>query len=150
MYKKFALMLFSATGALALQATAATAGWVSYGNINPITSSSSSWRCNSTKALGTSTRVGAQVCTVRSADGRGVQGAIIVRNDNSYLYSTDARMTVYYDFGSSRGNWSCPSSGLRANSWSVCFGTTFPAIGNYKYSTRGYANSTDLGTTGYN
>ncbi len=147
MYKKFALMLFSATGALALQATAATAGWVSYGSINPITSSSSSWRCAATQAL--STKVGAQVCTIRSADGNGVQGAIIVRNDNSYLYSTDARMTVKYDFGAIRGNWSCPSSGVGANSWSVCFGATF-APGNYKYTTTGNANYTGLGTTGSN
>jgi hypothetical protein len=147
MYKKFALILFSATGAVALQATAAMAGWVAYGSTNPITSSSSSWRCNSTVSIGSN--VGAQVCTVRSADGKGVQGAIIVRNNNSYLYSTDANMTVYYDFGSVRGNWSCPSSGVGANSWSVCFGTTF-AAGNYKYSTSGNANSRGLGTTGYN
>jgi len=147
MYKKFALMLFSAAGAVALQATAATAGWVSYGNTSPITSSNSTWRCNSTKAIGTN--VGAQVCTVRSASGTGVQGAIIVRNNNSYVYNTNASMTVYYDFGSTRGNWSCPSSGVAANSWSVCFGATF-AASSYKYSTSGYANSIWLGTSPYN
>lgn len=147
MYKKFALMLFSATGALALQATAATAGWVSYGNTSPITSSSSSWKCQTTQAV--ANNVGAQVCTVRSADGQSVQGAVIVRNNNSYLYSTSVRMTVYYDYGGTRGNWSCSSSGVGANSWSVCFGPTFAALG-YRYSTSGYANSTWLGTSPYN
>ena len=147
MYKKFALMLFSAAGAVALQATAATAGWVSYGSTNPITSSSASWRCNSTKALGTN--VGAQVCTVRSASGTGVQGAIIVRNNNSYVYNTSATMRVYYDYGGLRGSWYCSSSGVAANSWSVCFGSTF-AASSYKYSTDGTANNVPLGITGYN
>jgi len=147
MYKKFALMLFSAAGAVALQATAATAGWVSYGSTNPITSSSARWRCNSTKAIGTN--VGAQVCTVRSADGKGVQGAVIVRNNNSYVYDTSATMLVYYDYGNLRGSWSCPSSGVAANSWSVCFGSTFAGYNN-NYSTEGTANNVPLGTTGYN
>jgi hypothetical protein len=147
MYKKFALMLFSAAGAVALQATAATAGWVSYGNTSPITSSNSTWRCNSTVQM--DSNVGAQVCTVRSASGTGVQGAIIVRNNNSYVYTTNAVMIVYYDYGGTRGNWSCPWSGVAANSWSVCFGSTFAANG-YNYSTWGHANTTILGTTGYN
>jgi hypothetical protein len=145
MYKKFALMLFSTTGALALQATAATAGWMPYGNTNPITSSSASWRCNSTKSIGTN--VGAQVCTVRSAT-EGVRGAIIVRNNNNSLYSVSASMTVYYDHDGFRGNWSCSSSGVGANSWSVCFGTYF-APGFNQYYTGGYA-SRHLGFTGLN
>ena len=143
------MMLFSATGALTLQATAATAGWVYYGAINPITSSSSSWRCNSTVALTNDRNVGAQVCTVRSADGTGVQGAIIVQNRTSYLYNTNASMVVYYNDGRIRGSWSCPSSGVRASSWSVCFGSTF-AANRYTYSTKGYADYKALGTTGYN
>jgi hypothetical protein len=148
MYKKFALMLFSAAGAVALQATAATAGWVSYGSTNPITSSSSSWRCNSTVSIGSN--VGAQVCTIRSPDRAGVQGAVIVRNNNSYVYSTNADMIVYYEGGfRTRGQWSCSSSGVAANSWSVCFGSTFAASGD-NYSTWGHAKTTILGTTGYN
>jgi hypothetical protein len=141
MYKKFALMLFLVTGALAFQATAAMAGWKPYGNINPITSSSSTWRCGATRSVGTN--VGAQVCTVKSPGG-GVQGAIIVRNNNNSLYSVSARMTVYYEFGAVRGNWSCSSSGVGANSWSVCFGTEFPAA-TYRYYTGGYAKDTYLG-----
>lgn len=144
MYKKFALMLFSATGALALQATAATAGWVPYGNTNPITSSSSSWRCQTTQPV-TGT-VGAQVCTVRSRENR-VRGAIIVRNNNSYLYSVRANMTVNYEDGRFRGSSSCESSGVGANSWSVCFGTEFPSLPNTRYDTWGYANNTYLGWT---
>jgi hypothetical protein len=147
MYKKFALILFSAAGAVALQATAAMAGWVAYGSTNPITSSSSTWKCQSSVTV--ASNVIAQVCTVRSASGTGVQGAVIVRNNNSYLYSTSARMTVYYDYGGTRGNWSCSSSGVGANSWSVCFGSTFAASG-YRYSTSGYANNTWLGTSPYN
>jgi len=148
MYKKFALMLFSAAGALAIQATPATAGWVSYGNTNPITSSTSSWRCNSTVSVGNN--VGAQVCTIRSPDGQGVQGAVIVRNNNNYLYSTSATMAVYNHYGSFSGSWYCSSSGVAANSWSVCFGTTFATLREYRYSTTGTANNTPLGTTGYN
>jgi hypothetical protein len=149
MYKKFALMLFSATGALALQATAAMAGWVSYGNTNPITSSSSTWRCASTQTVPYSDNVLAQVCTVRSADKAGVQGAIIVRNNNSYLYDVSASMTVYYESGGQKGYWSCSPSPVGANSWSVCFGTTFPAS-IYNYATNGYANKKWLGYTGSN
>jgi hypothetical protein len=153
MYKKFALMLFSTTGALALgltsalQATAATGTWVPYGNTNPITSSKSTWRCQSSIAVGPN--LVSQVCTVRSASGTGVQGAVIVRNNNNYLYSTNAGMDVYYEGGGLRGYWDCPSSGVGANSWSVCFGSTFPANG-YRYFTGGYANNRDLGTTPLN
>jgi hypothetical protein len=148
MYKKFTLMLFSATGALALQATAATAGWTPYGNTNPITSSSSSWRCRSTYPV--TNTVGAQVCTVRSPAGK-VRGAVIVRNNNSYLYSVRASMTVYYEDegfrGDFRGSWSCESSGVGANSWAVCFGTEFPSLPNTRYQTSGFANDTNLGMT---
>jgi hypothetical protein len=150
MYKKFALMLFSATGALALQATAAMAGWTPFGNTNPITSTGGKWRCQSTQPI--SNNVGAQVCTIRfpSTDdypyGR-IQGAVIVRNNNNYLYSVRANMTVYYENGGPRGDYSCSSSGVGANSWSVCFGTKFPSLMNTRYQTWGYANDTNLGMT---
>jgi hypothetical protein len=144
MYKKFALMLFSTTGALALQTTAATAGWVPYGNTNPITSSNSSWRCQSTQPV--TDTVKAQACTVRSPEGR-VRGAVIVRNNNSYLYSVRANMTVFYEDGRFRGDYSCSSSGVGANSWAVCFGADFPSLPNTRYKTWGHANDTNLGMT---
>jgi hypothetical protein len=151
MYKKFALMLFSATGALALQATAAMAGWTPYGNTNPITSTGGKWRCHSTVPI--SNNVGAQVCTIRfpSTDeypyGR-IQGAVIVRNNNNYLYSTSANLTVHREndlriFGSGF----CSSSGVGANSWSVCFGSRFSSAYGTRYLTVGYANNEDLGIT---
>jgi hypothetical protein len=151
MYKKFALMVFLATGALALQATAAMAGWKSFGNTNPITSTGGRWRCQTTVPL--SNNVGAQVCTIRfpSTDdfpnGR-IQGAVIVRNSTNYLFSTNASLTVYREhdrriFGSA----SCSSSGVGANSWSVCFGSHFPSAYGTRYYTGGYANGRNLGTT---
>jgi hypothetical protein len=150
MYKKFALMLFLATGALALQATAAMAGWRSYGNTNPITSTGGKWRCESTVPI--SNNVGAQVCTIRfpstdsSPYGR-IQGAVIVRNNNNYLYSTRAGMTVFPEHSGAGGIWSCPSSGVGANSWSVCFGSDFSAANGTRYLTAGYANNSSLGMT---
>jgi hypothetical protein len=147
MYKKFALMLFLATGALALQATAATASWASYGSTNPITSNStSSWMCSSTASM-TYYVIETQVCTVRSSGD--VRGAIIVRNKGNFTYSASARMTVYYEFGGIRGNWSCPPSNVGPNSWSVCFGAPF-APASYKYYTEGYENNMYVGISGYN
>jgi len=153
MYKKSALMLFSATGTLAfvltsaLQAMAATGSWRPYGNTNPITSSSSTWKCQSSKTV--ATNVIAQVCTIRSANTAAVQGAVIVRNNNSSSFRTNAGMTVYYENGTVRDTWSCSLSGVAANSWSVCFGSSFSANG-YRYYTSGYANNVSLGITGYN
>jgi hypothetical protein len=150
MYKKFALMLFLATGALALQATAAMAGWKPYGNTNPITSSSGRWRCQTTQSIGPN--VGAQACTVRfpatvSVPYERVQGAVIVRNNNNYLYSVSASLDLYRDEPRGFvGSWSCSSSGVGANSWSVCFGSYVPANGS-RYYTRGYANNIWLGNT---
>lgn len=149
MYKKFALMLFSATGALALQATPAMAGWRSYGNINPITSSSGKWRCQTTQPLGPN--VGAQVCTVRfpptvSEPYERVLGAVIVRNNNNYLYSVRASLSLYREHRGFVGSSSCSSSGVGANSWSVCFGSDV-SPDNSRYYTDGYANNTWLGTT---
>jgi hypothetical protein len=151
MYKKFALMLFSATGALALQATAAMAGWTPYGNTNPITSSSAKWRCQTTQPL--APYVGAQACTVRfpatvSVPYERVRGAVIVRNSNNYLYSVSANLTVHREndlriFGSGF----CSSSGVGANSWSVCFGSRFSSAYGTRYLTVGYANNEDLGIT---
>ena len=141
MYKKCALMLFSTAGALALSTTAAMASWRPYGNTNPITSG---WKCGTTGQVTTDGKVLGQVCTVRNADRRFVTGAVIVRNNNSYLYTTSAGMTVYFSNGNQKGRWTCSSSGVAANSWSVCFGTVFAADG-YTYKTAGQANFVSLG-----
>ncbi len=149
MYKKCALMLFSTAGALALGATAAMAGWTSYGSTNPITSSSSSWVCGATKPVTTDGGVISQACTVRTASKAYVQGAVIVRNNKTSLYTTNAGMAVFYSGRNLYGSWGCSSSGVAANSWSVCFGTTFPAD-NHSYYTSGYANNVPLPDTGFN
>jgi len=151
-YKKFAVMVFLATGALALQATAAMAGWRSYGNTNPITSTGGKWRCEATVPI--SNNVGAQVCTIRFPStvdypyGR-IQGAVIVRNNNNYLYRTSARLTVHHEDDLVRilGSGFCSSSGVGANSWSVCFGSHFPSAYGTRYLTEGYANHSHLGIT---
>ncbi|MGN9758214.1 hypothetical protein [Streptomyces sp. SD31] len=124
----------------ATPASAATGSWRAYGNTNPITSSSSTWRCAGTKALATD--VGAQVCAVRSASGASVQGAVIVRNNRSSLYSVAAAMDLYNSSGK-LGEWVCSSSGVGANSWSVCFGQTLSQSGSV--DSVGIANGVNLG-----
>lgn len=147
MHKKSALMFFSSAGALALSftsllpvAVADTGSWVAYGSKNPITSSRSTWKCQSSVKVDSG--VIAQVCTVRSPGGGGIQGAVIVLNNRSSLYGANAEVTVYGD-----GNtWYCPHSGVRAHSWSVCFGRTF----SFPYSAYsfGYVNNVYMGYTG--
>ena len=103
-------------------AAAAGAGvWRAYGNTNPITSSSSTWRCGSTEAL--ATNVGAQVCAIRARDGVTVQVALIVRNNRSSLYAVEGHVDMYTETGFD-DLWSCPLSGVAPNSWSVCFGAS--------------------------
>ncbi len=141
MYKKCALMLFSTAGALALGATAAMAGWSSYGSTNPITSN---WECGMTKPVTTDGSVVSQVCTVRTANKEYFQGAVIVRNNKTSLFNTNAGLAVfYYSSGNLYGSWGCSSSGVAAKSWSVCFGPTFSA-GSASYYTGGYANNVPL------
>lgn len=109
-------------------ADAASGGsWRAYGNTNPITSSSSTWTCGATTAPFSGIK--AQVCAVRSASGSGVQGAVIVRNNRSSLFRAGADVTVHKSSGTSLGTWVCSSSGVAANSWSVCFGSTFTYTG---------------------
>jgi hypothetical protein len=152
MHKKPALILFSRVGALALSFTSlfqvevAIASWRPYGNTNPIRSSTSTWECGITYPLATG--VGAQVCIVRTPDRKSTQGAIIVQNRSSSLYSASAGVSVYREDTSSMGSWECSRSGVAANSWSVCFGDTIRAItsyDNYTYRATGYVNMTDLG-----
>jgi hypothetical protein len=149
MYKKFALMLFLGTGILALPATAAEEFWLLFGNTNPITYTGGVWRCHSTVAV--SKNVGAQVCTIRSGSGNeeSVGGVIIVRNNNNYPYDASASLAVYSEGSFISRSSSCPSSGVRANSWSVCFGSSIYNTRS-RYYTGGYVNNTWLGYTGYN
>ncbi|MER6244353.1 S1 family peptidase [Streptomyces griseorubiginosus] len=107
---------------VAVPPAAAAGVWRAYGNTNPITSSSSTWRCGGSKTI--ATNVLAQVCAIRSSSGTGVQAAVIVRNNQAGLYGAQARMDLYTASGTHLGDWKCPSSGVGANSWSVCFGTT--------------------------
>lgn len=115
--------------------------WRAYGNTNPITSSSSTWHCASTKAIATD--VGAQVCAIRSSGGGAVQAAVIVRNNRSSLYSVQAAMDLYTSSGTYLGDWVCSSSGVGANSWSVCFGRTISQSSSV--NSVGAANGVDLG-----
>ena len=132
MCKKSALMLFSAVGTLAFGLTLALqpamglkGSWTPYGNTNPITSSKSTWKCGTSKTI--DYLVSSQVCVVRTPDGTKIQGAIIVRNSNNYLYNANADVIVKESSsGYIVGDWYCSSSGVGANSWSVCFGETYP------------------------
>lgn len=132
----------SVIGLSLVAASPAAAGtWRAYGNTNPITSSSSTWRCAATKTI--STNVLAQVCAIRSEEGSGVQGAVIVRNNRSSLYSVDASMDLKNSSGVVLGGWACPSSGVGANSWSVCFGSTL--IQHNSVNSLGWAKGEYLG-----
>lgn len=138
----FGLILTTAAPASAVE----PGTWRPYGNKNPITTSSSQWRCASSVEIASS--VVAQVCSIRSGGGNGwdVQGAVIVRNNRSTAFSTSASVTVYDRFNVEVINtWSCGSSGVAANSWSVCFGATF--LHHTIYS-EGSARGVDLGQTG--
>jgi hypothetical protein len=127
-------------------AAAAEAGyWRAYGNTNPITSSPAEWSCARSKAIATD--VLAQVCAVRSPNEVYVQGAVIVRNNRSSLFSTSAAMTVFSGEPRPLGDWVCSSSGVGARSWSVCFGRSFvfrPAV-----LASGEAKGVDLGVSPY-
>ncbi|MFI0895025.1 hypothetical protein [Streptomyces sp. NPDC020983] len=130
---------------LATAGSASAAGggsWHAYGNTNPITSSSSTWVCGTTKTV--ASEVGAQVCAIRAPGGGAVQGAVIVRNNRSSAYSTSAEVTLH-DW-SADVTWGCASSGVAANSWSVCFSPTV-ADDYYVYAS-GYANGVALPASG--
>ncbi|GIJ43179.1 hypothetical protein Val02_00650 [Virgisporangium aliadipatigenens] len=130
-------------------AQAASQGtWRPYGNTNPITSSDATWRCASTKTV--NSNVLAQVCAIRSVGGGAVQAAVIVRNNRSSLYSISASADLVKSppvTGDTIGYWTCPSSGVAAHSWSVCFGST--ETEQELVDSHGVAGGLDLGTTGY-
>jgi hypothetical protein len=123
--KRIFIVLLSVIATLTLSvgvAAAESGSWRAYGNTNPITSSPSTWHCAGTQPV--ATNVGAQVCAIRSSGGGAVQAAVIVRNNRSSLYSLPAGMDLFTSSGVKLGEWVCPSSGVGANSWSVCFGRT--------------------------
>jgi hypothetical protein len=146
MHKKSVLMFFSSVGALTLgftsvlpAAVAETGAWRAYGNTNPITSSRSNWHCGKTIQVGY--KVVSQVCIVTTPDGRSIQGAVIVRNNNSYLYNVNAQVTVY---ANRNGSWNCPRSNVAKNSWSVCFGSTFRWDTGFRSFADGVVNGVSL------
>jgi hypothetical protein len=108
--------------ATAEPAAAATGAWKPYGNTNPITSSPYNWACGATKTI--NTNVFAQACAVRTADtaGTSVRTAVIVRNNQAGLYGAEVAAVLKNGDGETLGRWTCPRSGVGANSWSVCFG----------------------------
>ncbi|WP_326581887.1 hypothetical protein OG250_23585 [Streptomyces sp. NBC_00487] len=118
-------------GSLLVTTTAAAAeeigSWKPYGDTNPITSSSSTWSCNSSREI--APNVVAQVCSIRSPKGGSVQGAVIVRNNNLALFSTTAEVDLVNATNVEVGYWKCRSSGVGPKSWSVCFGDTRPYSG---------------------
>lgn len=126
-------------------ASAAAGTWVPYGNDNPIIGSPATWKCAGSRTV--ATNVIAQVCAIRSKSGGSVQGAVIVRNNRSGLFSTTAEMDLQdVNSGSELGLWSCASSGVAANSWSVCFGKTI-AWGQ-TVNSAGWAKGVYLGISG--
>ena len=127
-------------------ASAATGSWKAYGNTNPITSSPHTWVCASSQAV--TTNVVAQVCVIRSSGGGSAQGAVIVRNNRAGLYSTTARVDLWTADRGQIGIWDCPSSGVGANSWSVCFGRSQSVPSTDLANSFGWAGSKYLGVTG--
>lgn len=131
--------------AVAGSAAADTGVWRAYGNTNPITSSDSRWWCESTVTV--ASNVGAQICAIRSASGSSVQGAVIVRNNRSSLFKTDASMALFSRSGPLGRNYMCYRSGVAANSWSVCYGKTLARRGGTMV--QGHAHDEWLGNTPY-
>jgi hypothetical protein len=123
-------------------AAASAGSWRAYGNTNPVTSSASNWSCGYTVPI--TSDVLAEACAIRSQNGLSQQAAMIVRNNRSSLYGVAATVKLEYYVGDPvYGTWDCPSSGVAANSWSVCFGAT----GNYapdKLFAEGRVNAKDV------
>jgi len=105
--------------------------WHAYGNTNPISSSSSTWQCTATETIVPG--VLTQVCAIRSSSGSSVQTALIVRNNHSTLFFAEVGMHMHaapnQTEGQLLGIWTCSSSGVAAQSWSVCFGQTLTHSG---------------------
>ncbi|MET9634075.1 hypothetical protein ABZX92_42145 [Lentzea sp. NPDC006480] len=70
-----------------------------------------------------------------------------MRNNRSSLFGTAASVEVRDRFTlDTLGVWDCPTSGVAANSWSVCFGATTRWL--YHVYAVGDAKGVFLGTTG--
>ncbi|MEU0884014.1 hypothetical protein ABZ345_35920 [Lentzea sp. NPDC005914] len=139
--------LLGLTAVMVSPASAVSAGsWKAYGNTNPITSSPHNWVCASSQAV--TTNVVAQVCTIRSSGGGSAQGAVIVRNNRAGLYSTTATVDLWTEGRGQIDIWECPSSGVAANSWSVCFGRSQSVPSTDLANSFGSAGSKYLGVSG--
>jgi hypothetical protein len=95
--------------------------WQSY-TTSPITGPST-WKCSYSDPF--DTNMLAQFCVVRTQNGSGVQGAMIVRNNRDTLYGAQVAIKLQ-DNLFIWGQWVCPRSGIAPHTWSVCYGETFP------------------------
>jgi len=130
----------------AAPASAATGSWKAYGDTNPITSSPHTWVCAASRTI--ATNVLAQVCVIRSSSGGSVQGAVIVRNNRSSAFSTTASVDLWTENKGQIAWWECPSSGVGATSWSVCFGRSQSVPSSDLANSTGFARDMYLGVTG--
>ncbi|MER6915787.1 hypothetical protein ABT354_29280 [Streptomyces sp. NPDC000594] len=131
-------------------ATAAPAGaveagvWGHYGDVDPITVSSSLWRCGDSRTI--TTGVIGRVCAVRAANGTGigVHTAVIVRNNRStsFLAQADASM---WRSGVNMGHWICSAEWVEASTWSVCIGLTRHDA--HSVSAKGWLNGWSVGSS---
>jgi O-glycosyl hydrolase len=122
---------------------AAVSAWRPFGNTNPVTSSSSEWACAPSQQI--AVNVVAQVCAVRGFGA--VQAAVIVRNNKPVTYNVSATMDLYDTaMKKTLGSYGCGLSGVAANSWSVCFGSSNGFAADPVEST-GFANSVQLHTS---
>jgi hypothetical protein len=131
---------------LATAGPAAAAGaWHAYGNTNPVTSTSDTyfWGCGATGTV--TSDVIAQLCVQRQIGTSRYRSAVIVRNNRSSLYSASTTAVLDAIDGTTMNISSCPQSGVAANSWSVCYGTTVgPASGGSAYADSGNVNGHGL------
>ena len=104
---------------LATANPAAAAGvWKPY-STNPI---GSGWACGATDSPASS--VYAQACLIESPDGNYRQTAVIVNNRRSSAFSARAELNLLDNDYDLLQLERCTSSGVAANSISVCFGQT--------------------------
>jgi hypothetical protein len=78
----------------------------------------------------------------RAPGGHSVQGAVIVRNNRSSLYTANADTDLVSAAGLVKF-WHCATSGVGAHSWSVCFGQTLTV--SDLVNSAGWVNDTFLG-----
>lgn len=113
----FAVGMILAAVFTAQPASAAAGSWQPYGTSF---TTPSNWYCSST---GNNTLISSQTCVVRS--GAYVQAATIVRNLSSSAVSVRVEdQAIQTEWGTRIGRGDCVSSGVAANSVSVCFTPT--------------------------